>query len=89
MRKNFYRCEKCSKKLIERLPNGIWKFAFGRQRKEVDEFGEPVPFDKELYEPAVILLIRGSIKMKCLRKTCNHDNILPHFPQSTDFLEDS
>jgi hypothetical protein len=79
----------CQKKLIERLPNGLWRFAFGRQKKEVDELGEPIPFDKELYEPAVVLLIRGSLKMKCLRKTCSHEQILPFFPQSSDFHEEA
>lgn len=28
---NFVYCEKCGKKLIERLPNGLWKFVFGKK----------------------------------------------------------
>jgi hypothetical protein len=86
-KKTFYKCDKCNKKLIERLPNGLWKFAFGRQRIEFDESGEALPFDKDQYEPAVMMLIRGSIKIKCLKRECGHYNILPFFPNSTDFVE--
>ena len=74
-KKNFYVCEMCGKKLIERLPNGLWKFVFGRNPEDMSK-------------PPVKMLIRGSLKMNCLRRTCSHDNILPYFPQSADFQEE-
>jgi len=63
---SFIRCEKCGKKLIARQGNGIWHFRFGRS----EDGGEP-PVDMKIY---------GSIKMKCLRRSCRHINILNHFP---------
>jgi hypothetical protein len=86
MRKNFYKCERCGKKLIERLPNGLWKFAFGRQRIELEN-GECV--DSNNFEPVVEMLVKGSIKMKCIRRECGHYTILPFYPNSKDFQEDS
>jgi hypothetical protein len=65
--KNFINCEKCGKRLIERLPNGLWKFVFG---KSLDEIGEP-PVD---------MLIQGNIVITCLRRTCRHKNQLNYFP---------
>jgi hypothetical protein len=71
-RKTFIRCEKCGKKLIERLPNGVWRFVFGR-----NSHGEN--------RPPVEMLVHGSLKMRCLRRSCrtenpNHWNILNYFP---------
>lgn len=63
----FVCCEKCGKKLIERLPNGLWKFKFGRR-------------DRGL--PVVDMEIHGSIKMSCLKRTCDHINLLTYFPKS-------
>ena len=80
MRKNFYKCEKCGKKIIERLPNGLWKFAFGRQRVEDDQ-------PCECPEPVVEMLVKGSIRMKCLRRECGHYTILPFYPNTDDFKE--
>lgn len=80
-RKKFYVCEKCGKKLIERMPNGLWRFAFGRQKLE-----ENPPEDVE-FQPVVDILIKGSVKMKCLRRECGHYSILPYFPNSKDFQE--
>lgn len=61
----FVICEKCGKKLIERLPNGIWRFRFGKREGGVS---------------VVDMEIHGSIKMKCLKRTCNHINVLNYFP---------
>jgi hypothetical protein len=62
--KNFVVCEKCGKKLIERLPNGLFKFVFGGKN-------QPAPVE---------ILIYGSIKIRCLRRSCrqwNNINLLP------------
>jgi len=83
-KKNFYRCERCGKKIIERLPNGLWKFAFGRQRVEDDQGKEICDC---VSEPVVEMLVKGSIKMKCLRRECGHYTILPFYPNSSDFQE--
>jgi hypothetical protein len=76
----FIECELCGKRLIERLPNGLWSFLFGR----------PTPEDKDnptLMEQIVPvhMLIHGSIKIRCLRKSCrlknpDHWNVLNFFP---------
>jgi len=62
---NFVYCEKCGKKLLSRLPNGLWQFKFGR---------------REGIEPAIDMEIHGSVKMKCIRKSCRHTNIFNFFP---------
>ncbi len=67
MSKNFIVCEKCGKRLIERLPNGLFKFVFG---KNMEESGEP----------PVVILIQGNIVIKCLRRSCGHKNQLNYFP---------
>ena len=59
------RCEKCKKKLLERLPNGIWSFKFGKRNGEA---------------PVVDMEIHGSIKFVCTRRTCRHVNFLQYFP---------
>lgn len=64
----FIRCEKCNKKLIERLPNGLWRFKFGRRNGS----------DQSVID----MEIHGSIAMRCLKRTCRHVNILNYFPSS-------
>lgn len=66
--KNFVTCEKCGKKLIERKKNGIWHFIFG---KSVDNGANFVPVE---------MFIQGNIKMRCLRRSCNHWQTLNYFP---------
>jgi uncharacterized protein YehS (DUF1456 family) len=66
-KKLFINCEKCGKRLIERLPNGLWKFVFG---KNLEELGEP----------PVEMLIQGNIVIKCLRRSCRYKNQLNFFP---------
>jgi len=75
-KKMFVNCEKCGKKLIERLPNGLWKFAFGQM---TGQSRSPVE-----------MLIHGSIKMRCLRRSCrsehpDHWNMLYYFPNRNLF----
>ena len=66
--KNFAYCEKCGKKLIERLPNGLWKFVFGKKNEMSNS-------------PPVVMMIHGSLRMKCIRRTCSHWNVLNYFPK--------
>ena len=78
----FIECEVCGKRLIERLPNGLWSFSFGRPSPE----DRNNPTLMELIAP-VRMLIHGSIKIKCLRKSCRlkypeHWNTLNFFPTS-------
>lgn len=69
----FYYCEKCGKKLIERKSNGLWKFVFGKRK------GEAAVVDIEIH---------GSIRIKCLRRSCQHVNVLTFFPnQNIDMAE--
>jgi hypothetical protein len=60
-------CEKCGKKLIERLPNGLWHFLFGKPKE--GETSAPVE-----------MMIQGNLKIKCLRRSCGHWNVLNYFP---------
>ena len=61
MAKNFITCEKCGKRLIERLPNGLLKFKFGRRR--------------DTSESVVEMLIHGDVKMKCLKTATEKENM--------------
>lgn len=69
-KKLFLHCEFCSKRLIERLPNGLFRFIFGGGNQGVDS---PKP-------PPVDMLIHGSLKMRCTRRTCREWNVLNYFP---------
>jgi len=66
-KKNFVYCEKCGKRLIERLPNGLWRFVFGVNPEN--------PSNK-----IVDIFIHGNLQIKCLRKSCGHINTLNYFP---------
>jgi hypothetical protein len=59
--KKFHCCSLCGKKLIERKENGILVFVFGRGR------------GREIFVP-VEMQIYGSIRMRCLRRSCRSDN---------------
>lgn len=67
----FHNCEKCGKRLIEKRKDGQWYFAFGKS----NEVPNVVPV--EMY-------IVGSIRIKCLRKSCGHWNTLNPFPEMGD-----
>lgn len=71
---SLYKCEKCGKPLIERLPNGCWKFKFGKSKKYLPGNGE-----RSLWNP-VLMYIHGSIKMRCFRSSCGHWNVFNYFP---------
>jgi len=71
MEKSFFiNCETCGKRLIERHENGIFKFMFG---KAGDSGGPPVE-----------MMIYGSLKMRCLRRTCRQWNTLNFLPNLTN-----
>lgn len=67
----FFVCEKCGKKLIERRENGLWHFVFGKQKDEEGNLVGIAPVEMFIY---------GSVKLRCLRRGCEHWNVLNHFP---------
>ena len=78
-RKQFVICGLCGKRLIERLPNGLWSFSFGKPH-HTNNNGAPL----ENITP-VRIMIHGSIKMRCIRKSCrlkhpDHWNVFNYFP---------
>ena len=68
----FVSCEKCGKKLVERLPNGLWHFKFGKTDK-----GSIIDIE-----------IHGSMKIFCIRRSCRHLNTLNYFPSSSITISD-
>jgi len=62
----FILCEKCNKKLLQRRPNGIFVFRFGRNNQSK--------------EPTIEIEIHGSLRIKCFRKKCGHINLINYFP---------
>ncbi len=72
---NFVYCEKCGKKLIERKNNGMWHFVFG---KPINGDSQYIPVD---------MYIQGNIKIKCLRRTCGHWQMLNFFPGNFEIVE--
>jgi len=75
-------CSKCGKKLIQRLPNGLWHFIFGKTSAEDKMISMLSPVE---------MLIYGSLKMKCIRRSCrsrypDHWNILNFFPDKKDTI---
>jgi len=67
------KCEVCGKKLIERAKNGLWMFKFGK---------------REGCPPVVEMEVHGSIRIKCLRRSCQHINTLNFFPININNPED-
>jgi len=72
--KRFMYCEKCGKRLIERLPNGMFRFMFGK--------------DKDTKKVPVDIIIYGSLKMKCIKGTCGHYNVFHFFPPQFKSMAD-
>lgn len=84
----FIMCKACNRPLIERLPNGLWRFKFGRPRM-TDDVGRPLvegnkPIFQNVIAP-VILYVHGSLRMKCFRNKCNAWNELNYFPINESF----
>ena len=71
-------CEKCGKKLIHRLPNGLFHFVFGKKK---DKDGKFLPFSP------VEIFIHGSIKMRCISRECGHFNVFTYFPPDMTQLQ--
>ena len=65
---SFIACEKCGKRLIERKKNGIWHFIFGKPSGDGANF---IPVE---------MFIQGNLKIKCLRRSCGHWQVLNYFP---------
>lgn len=76
-KKIFIHCKKCKKRLIERLPNGMWRFVFGKSPKDEDS----------AKGPPVEMLIHGSLKIKCIRRNCGEWNTLNYFPPSFKMVQ--
>ena len=72
---SYIRCSRCKKVLIERLPNGLWRFKFGRIDGSVDN-------------SIVDMEIHGSVKIKCLRKSCRQVNVFNFFPTVSNELSE-
>jgi len=66
---SWFRCRYCGKKLIKRKPNGIFIFKFGKDNTN---------------QPVVDMEISGSIKIKCLRKSCRKTNTISFFPNDDE-----
>lgn len=75
--KSFMVCEKCGKRVIERQPNGMFHFIFGKKK---DKDGNLLMFCP------VEIFIHGSIKIRCLSRTCGHWNTYNYFPFSEQQL---
>ena len=65
--KNFIKCKACGKPLIERMPNGLLRFIFGKNKDSTR--GAPVH-----------IIVFGSVKMKCFRADCECWNVINLFP---------
>lgn len=57
-------CSLCGKILIERRPNGLWHFVFG---KGFSDNKNNIFIPVEIY-------IQGNLKMRCLRRSCRKQN---------------
>jgi len=83
MKKMFRYCEKCKRPLIERLPNGLWVFVYGKRPENIEG-----KLDEEI--APIVIKIHGSVKMKCFRRECrikhpNHWNTFHYFPEGALF----
>lgn len=63
----FIYCEHCGKRIMERLPNGLFRFIFGKRPEDSGS-------------PPVEILIHGSVKMRCLRRSCKKWNVINYLP---------
>jgi hypothetical protein len=73
--KLFLVCEKCGKKMIERQPNGLFYFIFGKKKDREGKLYEFCPVE---------IMIHGSVKMRCLSRECGHWNVFQYFPSEIE-----
>jgi len=66
MEEKFIMCPHCGRKLLTRLPNGLWHFMFGKSQP-----GTFVPVD---------IYIHGSLRIRCFRRDCGKFVTLNYFP---------
>jgi len=67
--KNFYKCKKCGKIIIERRTDGLFHFVFGKSGKSGKR-------------PPVEIIIHGNVKMRCLRRNCDTWNTFNFLPEN-------
>jgi hypothetical protein len=58
---DFVKCGSCGKKILRRLPDGRLEFVFGRSLAG---------------KSAVRMVIAGEVEMVCLRRHCDHINVV-------------
>lgn len=64
-------CRKCGKRLIKRLPNGMFHFRFGRSKdRSTGGFEGRSP---------VNMVISGMVKIRCFDESCGHTNVFSPF----------
>lgn len=78
-KKFFLYCEKCGKKIIERQNNGLFYFVFGKRKDKEGNLLDHSPVE---------MFVHGSLKIRCLSRTCGHWNILNYFPNNTELQSD-
>ena len=84
----FVKCAGCGKPIVERLPNGLWRFKFGKPRV-TDINGHPeIQKGKAVFQNVqspVFIYLHGSLRIKCFRRQCNHWNEFNYFPIDESF----
>lgn len=73
-------CVECQKPILERLPNGLWRFKFGRKNRKSGD-------GNEITDWAVDMYIHGSVKIRCFRNGCLHWNTFNFFPPKTENMK--
>lgn len=65
--RGFLVCPKCKKKILRRRPNGLFSFAFGQWagKDTIIVDGKEIALG-----PTVQIEVFGSLKMRCIRKSC-------------------
>ncbi len=67
-KRTIIKCTKCGKVLLHKLSDGTLEFVFGRSKETEIQTGAPIRME-----------IKGSVRMKCLRKSCNNWNEINGF----------
>ena len=70
-------CSKCGKKLLKRLPNGLYELRFGVlfPKRDLEKLKQVSGSNyKFQYEKVIELRIHGSISIKCTNRQCRLNN---------------